>query len=767
MKNKQSNSKKGGLKNRSVILRSLVIGTLFIVAAGYLALQLSTIQLEQTDEWRALASNQHMANQPLEPERGVIYDTNMKEMAVSATVWTVEAAPDVLAKSKLKEKGDKRDPARVASQQLAQILELDEEELYTKLADKKSRYCKIKGKIDKPLADEIRDMAKETGLSGIYLVPDSKRYYPYEELGAAVLGFTNDDGDGIEGLESWYNEALAGTPGRQVALRNAWGGEIADDEDDSLYPAEDGQSLVLTLDAEVQQILEKYLSEAVEEHSAHERGMGIVMDVNTGAILGIAVNPSYDPNKPYEIYNEATRAEIDAMPDGPEKVAAQSEARTLQWRNKALADTYEPGSVFKVLTTAAALDSGTYNQNAAFHCTSKIKVEDREFGCALGTAHGSISLRNALIESCNVSYVQMASGMGADVWHDYLNAFGMTEPTGIDLPGEPDAASINYLVYSLDQMGAVELASCSFGQSNKYTALQMITAMSAAVNGGNLMQPYMVRQVLDASGNVVEEIEPNMKRQVISPETSAILRDTLEELVAETANGHNAYVAGYHVGGKSGTSQKLELLPEKEVYLSSFLGFAPAYDPQIAVLIVLDEPEDPQYGNYFGGRLAGPTVGNVIRDSLQALGIEPYYDNPEDLARTTLNCPDVTGSTVSAAQNTLSQNGLHPLVVGGGDKVVAQYPEAHSAIPNGGQVVLYTESGTTQQTVRVPSLVGKTGPDAIQALRSIGLNVLTSGAPDSGNNVYVISQDHPPGTELPKGSVVTLVMEDTTVVGDH
>ncbi len=766
---KSAPGKPGG--ERPIILRCVVISVAFLFVAALLSARLYQLQLNEADEWQTRASNQQLANIPIAPARGNIYDTNMKSLAESAAVWTIEAAPNVMAQSKLTDATKGGDAAAIAASGLAGLLGLDEAELYANLADSEKLYYKVKAKVEKPLADQVRTFCDEQNISGIYLKEDSKRYYPYNELASTVLGFTNADGDGIEGLESYYNEMLAGTPGRQVTVRNAWGGELPAWGDGVTYPAEDGESIVLTLDIELQQIAEKFLQTAVTEQIARERGMVVMMDVKTGAILAIATCPSYDPNDPYYIYDEATRAAIDALPTEEEKAAATGAARIRQWRNKALADTYEPGSVFKVVTCAAAIDSGAYTELSPFYCGSEIEVADRTFGCAQGTAHGQVTLRQALIDSCNVSMIQISAGMGAHTWYDYLNAFGLTEPTGVDLPGEPSQNSISNLVYSEDAMGPVQLASCSFGQSNKFTAMQMITAFSAAVNGGNLVQPHIVRQVLDANGGVVEEYNPAPRRQVISPETSATLCSALEELVSGEGNsGNNAFVAGYHVGGKSGTSQKLELLPEKEVYISSFLGFAPANDPEVAVLVVLDEPEDPNcpgpVRTYYGGRLAGPVVGNIIRESMPVLGITPDFTSEDDLSRAVLTSPKVSGTDVNSALVKLEQSGLAYVIEGSGDIVLGQYPEAYTEVPAGGTVILYTDPALPAATVAMPELGGYTAADASAVLAAMSLNVQTTGAPDSGATVRVVSQSVAAGTEVRKGTTVLLTMQDMSNVGD-
>ena len=759
-----------GPAGQPMLLRCIAIGVVFVVAAALLVWRLGQLQIVEASEWEARAAGQQLASVEITPARGTIYDAGMKPLAQSATVWTIEASPDVMAQSKVAEDSAERDPARIAARELASILELDEATLYEKLGNKESKYYKVKAKVEKPMADAVREMCRTYGISGIYLTEDTKRYYPYEELAATALGFVGADNNGLEGLERWYEETLAGTPGRTIALQDAFGTEITVGDDATSYPAEDGNSIVLTLDTEIQRSVEKHLKAAVAEYNPKQRAMAVVMDVNTGAILALAVYPSYNPNQPYDILDASVLEQLGLITDETERSTLQGEARTLQWRNKTLADTYEPGSVMKVITAAAALDSGTYTENSTFYCGASIMVEgwDAPMGCAQGHDHGTPTLRTALMESCNVSFIRMSAGMGASVWYDYIKAFGLTEPTGINLPGEPSQASINNLIYSEDQMGPVQLASCSFGQSNKYTPIQMITAISAVVNGGNLMQPYIVAKELDASGNVVKNYEPQVKRQVITPETSAIICDTLEQMVATTSNGQNAYLAGYRVGGKSGTSEKLEVRTKegRDAYISSFVGFAPADDPQIAVLVALDEPEDTKMGNFFGGRLAGPTVREIIRDSMQILGVEASYDSDEEKARDTVATPRLIDNELSYAQRLLNQADLTYTVVGGGNTVVGQCPSPGADAPYMAEVVIYTDN-TAPEFVDLPDMSGKTPSAAMEQLKGLGLNVLTTGAPNSGSGVVVVRQNIEPGASVEKGTVVTLTMEDMTNIQDH
>lgn len=765
--NDRQPQKKTPQKTQPMLLRALAVFGVFVVAAALLGMRISQLQIDEAAEWEARASNQQLANEPIEPVRGNIYDANMKLLAQSATVWTVEASPEALNQSRISS-GAEKDPARVAAQEFARILELDEDTLYEKLSDKERMYYKVKGKIEKPMADDIRAMVSEYNLRGIYLTEDTKRYYPYEKMASTVLGFVGSDNNGLEGLERWYDEILAGTAGRTMVVQDAWQREITTGFESTTYPAEDGHSIRLTLDAEIQRAVEKQLDLAVSTNNARERGFCIAMDVNTGAILALAVSPSYDPNDPYSISDQKTMDLLELMPEGSDQYTQlQGEARTLQWRNKALADTYEPGSIMKIITAAAALDSGTYQPDSYFHCGGQTMVPgwDKPMSCAGDppTVHGDITLKDALIESCNVSFINMSAGMGKTVWYDYLRGFGLTEPTGVDMPGEPGAAAIANLIYSEEKMGPVELASCSFGQSNKYTAVQMITAVCAAINGGNLMQPYIVDAELDAAGNVVKQYEPVTKRQVISPETSETLRGMLEELVSGSQNGRNAYLAGYRIGGKSGTSQKLEVMVQEEredAFISSFIGFAPADDPQIAVLMVLDEPEDTVGNNYFGGRLVGPYVREVLKASLDIMGISPSYSTDAEKARDTITTPKVTDMDVTKAGVALNDKELRYHVIGSGSTVIGQSPAAYTDIPYNGEVTLYTDASIPQEQVTVPNLAGRSPAKARELLQGVGLNVLTTGAPDDGEGVVIISQNVEAQSTVPRGTVVTLTCED-------
>ena len=619
--------------SRSMRTRAIVLAALFVlVGFGAVVYNLYQLQIVQHDELAARAENQQLADETITPNRGVIYDSDMKVLARSNKVWTVVASPRDMAKS-----GTNINDVAV---KLAELLELDAQSILEKLQKSESNYQLIKRQIEKPVADAITawiteynasDKGKDTPVAGISLVQDAKRYYPYQTLASTIIGFVNADGDGVLGIESYYNDTLKGTAGRVVGMKNAWGYDLPNGTYEAAYDAEDGNGLVLTLNASIQSTLEKYLQNAVDQYHVENRAVGIVMDVNTGAILAMATMPDYNLQDPYTIADEALAAQIAAIADENERADAKYTAQWAQWRNKAVADLYYPGSVFKVITASAALDSGAANLNTSYTCKGSITVAGRTMRCA-HTNHGTLDFFGGLDGSCNPYYVTLGQMMGAETFCNYMQAFGFYEKTGVDMD---DEGTTQYV--PLERMGPVELASSAFGQTTSTTPIQMITAACAVINGGYLVQPHVVKQVLDADGNIVENVEPEVKRQVLSAETSATMRELLTRSVNMTAadgktlTGGNktGYVAGYKAGGKSGTSQRKQALSDEEqTYYSSYWGFAPGDDPQIAVLVMLDTPHDEQ-GTYYGGRLAAPVVQSVLDEALQTLGVPKEYTEAE------------------------------------------------------------------------------------------------------------------------------------------
>lgn len=741
----ESKAKMSPIKKRTVIASAF-----FVLICLALIARLAKLQIVDYEDYLLKATNQQLRDEQLTPSRGTIYDANMNILSYSVDVWTVFISP-----AEIKEE----ERALIASG-LAEILEIDEASILAKMEKTTSYYEVLKAKVDKPMATTINSFAAENDLDGIYLQADTKRIYPYGNFASSILGFCGSDGQGLSGIEAYYNEELTGTPGRIISAKNAWGVDMPY-ENYLEYQAQDGNSLVLTIDEQIQYTLEENLNYAVQEHNVTGRGIGIVMDVNTGAILALAVKPDYDPNTPFVIYDPTLAAVVDEILDDPatedvdEYAVALSEAQQFQWRNKAVSDLYEPGSVFKLVTAAAALDSGTSTLNFSYVCRGSIEVADRTIGCANLAGHGHENFAQSIINSCNPAFVTMAMNMGADKFFDYFYAFGMTEKTGVDLPGE---AQSQY--YTASQLGPVQLASSSFGQSNKITPLQMISAVCAVTNGGYVVRPHIVAQELDQDGNVVWTADTSTKRQVISSSVSTQIMSIMEEAVKPGNPCNNAYVLGYRVGGKSGTAQKLDVEGE-DIWVASFVGVAPANNPQIAVLVILDEPNSD---SIYGGVLCAPVVGAVIAEALPLLGIEPQYSESE-LAQADVSAPNTVTLPLDKAQVQLQKIGLTGKIIGNGSTVIAQHPLPGQSAPRGSVVYLYTEEASVT-TITVPDFMGRSYSGATSLANGLGLNVKRTGASGTGSGVEVVGQSIAPGTEVPAGTVITLEYRDMSVRDD-
>ncbi|WP_291243723.1 penicillin-binding transpeptidase domain-containing protein [Fournierella sp.] len=759
--NNPQNGPQNKPRSKRSSLRYWLLAGAFACGAAILVGRLAWLQIAMHDEYRIQAANQQLKDVAVTPTRGQIYDANGKVLAKSSIVWTIAADPSQISAPKAAE-GDERpaeerraERVRTVSADVAELLGLDENEVYDKLIDSESQYEVLAKQVDKPVADQIKEYASENNLP-ITVTQDTKREYPYGAFAASVLGFMHADGYGFYGLEAYYEETLAGTPGRLVSIKNGLGAEIANDEREE-YPAQDGNSLVLTLDANIQAIAEKYLENSVKVNNVSERGVVIVMDVNTGAILAMATKPDFDPNDPMTIYDPERAALLEGLSD-EEYTQVQGQERQRQWKNKAITDLYTPGSVFKLITTSAALDSGVSTPGTNYYCGGSYQVlpGTKPYSCAEGANHQWQDMGKVLYNSCNIATIHEAEKMGIETFSDYYNAFGFTEKTGIDLPAEQAPyAGISY--HPADSMTIVDLASTSFGQAQKVTPIQMITAVAAIANGGYLVQPYIVDKIVDQEGNVVQETEPTIKRQVISEEVSQQVLKMMEGVVdygAAGAAGRNAYVAGYHIGGKSGTSEKLDQ-GEREgggyEKVSSFLAVLPVDDPQIAILAFVDEPHaETEYGSM----LSAPLIGNIISEVAPYLGIEMDESllPSGDVTVPNLVTPNNPSySQWDLAQVELNKIGLSHRKVGSGDRVLAQYPEAGTKVAAGTTVYLYTDSTEYTKTT-VPDVTGKSVALASQMLAGSGLNVRISG----DENGQVTAQDVAAGTETPMGTVVTI-----------
>ena len=585
----------------------LVAALLCCVCFAGLAARLAYLQLFTGSWYTSRALGQQLRDTVVPADRGRIYSADGALLAANSSCWTLRASPREMPEEKL----------RLAADGLAEILELDEAALLEKFSDRRSNDCLLRYRVERETADRVRDFCEANGITGIRINQDSKRWYPQGEFLASVLGFTNVDNAGVSGLELKYNEVLTGQNGVVLTAVNAWGYTLEQSYETERVPLE-GSGLRMTIDASIQHYLENALTYAVREHHVAARAVGIVMDVNTGAVLAMSTTPAYDPNQPRVIYDAAVRQRVDAL-SGKERTAALQLAQQTQWRNKAVSDLYEPGSVFKLITCAAALDAGAVSKNSTFYCGESISVAGTRFHCANHKRHGSQTVTQALENSCNQSFIQIGARLGKEAFCDYFAAFGLREPTGVDLPAEPKKS----LYYTADRMGPVELASCAFGQSSKISYMEMAAAVCAVVNGGRLMQPYLVSDILNPDGSILQHTEPVCRRQVIKPETSETMREMMEAVVLY-GGGRNARIQGYRVGGKSGTSQKLDSADEK-ARIASFVAVAPIDDPQFLCLVCLDEPHS---WTTAGGSLSAPVCAEVLEQTLVYKGI-PRAAEPE------------------------------------------------------------------------------------------------------------------------------------------
>lgn len=749
-----TNQKANTMMIRRTLILMVVCG---IVAFVALAARLYHVMIVKHDYYESLAVEQQTKETSVTASRGTIYDTNGKVLAMSASADTVYISPYEIRKY--------NEDLGLIARTLSQILGVEEASIYEKAADTESWYKTIKTKIDEEPAQQIRAFIEENNLMGVHLEPDSKRFYPYSSLACHVIGFVGDENKGLEGLEASYDEYLTGENGRIVRLTNAAGTDMLLDDFEYYFDAMDGYDTTLTLDVTIQHIAENYLQKAIDDYEVKDGGACIVMDPKTGAILGMASMGNYDLNHYLELDPEV-QAEIDKLKDDKAKQDAYYEALYRQWRNKCINDTYEPGSVFKILTMSMALEEGTVGLDSTFYCDGSIRVigDEDERHCWATYGHGQENLTEAAENSCNVAFIQIGESVGAERFYDYVDAFGLFDPTGIELGGEGSSLWWSEDVFE-DPDNHSQLAAASFGQTFTVTPLQMIRAVSACVNGGYLMQPYIVKEVTDANGKIVKANEPTVIRQVISEETSETVCDILESVVAN-GTGSNAYVPGYKIGGKTGTSEhtSYEVATGSKMYTVSFCGFAPTDDPQVVVLLLLDNPQS-QTVYVSGGNMGAPTVGGILSEILPYLGVDPVY-SAEELEVVDVQMPNVKGSSVESAREKIENAGLSVRVVGDGDTVVDQLPAANATIANGSETVIYAEQPPIHEQVEVPNLYGLTYEDAIYWLDMYGLyGKRASGSISTSSSVVVSKQSVPEGTKVDYGSVVELTLVDTSNLG--
>lgn len=707
-------------------------------------------QLINAEEFRLKAESQQLRDKVINAERGTIYDKNMNILSQSANVWKIYMNPSKIKKDEVRKQ---------ISNELSKILDMDYETVYNKASKSKYGYVTVKSQVDNDKKVEVKEYIKEHKKQKFFEIigidPDTKRYYPYINFASTVLGFTGADDDGRSGLEYYYNKTLTGVAGRIITAKNAKFGDMPTNYE-STFDAKQGTSLVLTIDQVIQYYLDKGLEQAVKDFNA-TYGYGVVMDVKTGAILAMSTKPDFDPNKPYEITNEELLQKINEIEDETERDKVLKETRYSQWRNRTISDSYEPGSVFKVITSAAGIEENMVQPDSKFNCRGSIRVADRTMHCHKRDGHGPEDFTHALMNSCNPIFIEVAQRLGPEKFYKYFEAFGFTEPTGIDLPAEskPVAGVTYHERKSLDNV--VQLASSSFGQSFQVSPIQMISAISAIGNGGQLMKPYIVGSKLDENGNTISATKPEMKRQVVSKETASKLAYMMEA-VATAGTGKNAYVAGYKIAGKTGTSQKLT---NEGKYIGSFAGFAPSNDPRIAVLIVIDEPTGGSYG---GGLVAAPVAAEIFRETLQYLNVEPQY-TAEELAKLDVKAPKLIGKSVEDAKKELSSKGFKVKVIGSGEKVVKQTPDYNQILPKNGLVVIYTDNIKSTTKTKVPKLTGLTLAEVNRIAVSSQINIKVSGYTRS-SDIVSYRQSIQPDEEVSMGTIVTVSFKCNSDVND-
>lgn len=724
-------------------------------------------------KFAAMANDNQFGSTTVKAARGSIYSADGKILAQSSTVYNIIIAPGTINNANIA--SEDRDA------QIQTLCTILAEELGDKLTDgingvqnyfydpdtANKKWIKVATKVGKPEWDKIRERAKEAGIVGnlVYSEQDTQRYYPQGTMAAAVIGFTNYEGDGIYGVESYYNDSLAGVDGKIISARDGNGNELPYDEGEA-YQAKDGDSLYLTIDTTLQYWVESELDACVLNNNVQERACAIIMNCKTGAILAMASSPGFDLNDRGTIYSPLAQRQLEKYKEenpedeeGYEQLYAQY--REAQWKNKAVTEPYEPGSVFKVITASAALEETAIDMNSTFVCNGGIHVIDRDLKCWTKGDHGTQNLVQAMTNSCNPAFVQIGQRLGIDKFQQYYKAFGFTEKTGIDLPGESQG-----LYIGKEDMGLVELASCSFGQSNSVTPIQMITAYAASINGGYLLRPHVVEKIVDSNGNITMTADTTPRRQVISDEVSAQMRDILEQVVSGNGGG-NAYIKGYRIGGKSGTGQKLEKSRQTgdlDLYVASYCAFAPANDPEIIMLCMVDEPKGRDAGGslrYYGSMVAAPVVANVLKKALPELGYYPEYTEQE-LAALDVAVPDVAGQVGEDAEEILDKAGFGCRFIGEGDVVTAQYPNSLTAVPRGSTIVLYTDEDYEQEMVTVPDVVGCTASDARWYIENAGLNFKAGDGANAASGATAYAQNYDAGTEVPAGTVVEVTFINRT-----
>ncbi|MBQ6825402.1 MAG: PASTA domain-containing protein [Clostridia bacterium] len=741
--------------DKKMITRTVAVMLILVLAMSVVSsYRLVNIMIINGEKYQSAAAEQQLYDSLISAPRGDIYDRNMQILAQSTTAWTVYITPNGIKKL---EKDEQETVRKTIAENLARILELEYDKVYEQTGGN-SYYVVVKKKIEKSVVDKIREFLADEKYKklklGKYVGLDetTKRYYPNDSLASVVLGFVGSDDQGLSGIESYYDNELTGIAGRVVAAKNAAGTDMPLTYE-RVEDATKGKSLVLTLDSYIQYTAEKYLEAAIEEFQIAERGAAVVMNVKTGAVLAMAVKGDFNPNEPFKLSQEDARL-VEAITNEEEKSKLNSELLNRQWRNKAVSDAYEPGSVFKLVTAAAALEENLINNNSTYYCSGHTTVAGWGYHCHKKTGHGSQSLQEAVSNSCNPAFITIGQQLGISSFRKYFKAFGFAEKTGIDLPGE---AMSTY--HAEEKMGPIELSSSSFGQSFTVTPVQMLAAVSACVNGGYLVKPHLLDKMLDDNNKVVSSVNTGYKRQVISEATSETMR-SLMKFVSENG-AKNSLVPGYDIGAKTGTSQKLSKIQEtgdSYLYIGSCITVAPADDPEIAVLVMLDEPKGDKY---YGGLISAPVNSKIMADALPYLGYEASYTE-EEYKNLTVTVPDTANNTLEDAKNKIKAAKLEYQIVGNGDKVTRQLPEAGNKVLTGGVVILYTED-SGEKTATVPEFVGLTATEVNRLAAKSGINIEFSGNISSAG-LKAYKQSINAGSSVEAGTIVTVYFIDDTVV---
>lgn len=730
------------LRQRTAILILLIL----VLGFGAAVLRLTYLTTVQSSELQESAVDLQLADTTVSAKRGTIYDANGNVLAESASVWQVVMSP-------VNFKNDKQRQA--AAKGLSEIFDLE----YNDVLDdtkQQSHYVVVKRRIESDEREKVLELIdtlkKDYNCSGvIQLLDDYKRYYPKNSLASSVIGFTGSDDQGLEGIEYEYDSYLSGTPGRIITAQNARGTDMPFRYEQNVE-SEDGNNVYLTIDETIQSICEKYMQKGVEDNNVLNKGVCIAMDVNTGAILAMVTTDGYDLNNPYEL-SAKDKKKIKSTPK-KKQAEAESAALSNMWRNKAVADTYMPGSVFKMCVASAALEENLVNEKTSFTCTGSISVEGETIHCSNISGHGTQNFVEAISNSCNPAFIQIGQMLGAGKFRQYYQGFGFSDKTGIDLPGEAEDS-----FWKEGKMGGVDLAVASFGQNFSITPIQMITACAAVSNGGYVVQPHVVSKITDSKGNVIKTVDKKIKRQVISDDTSKKMNEYLE-YNTERQGATAGYISGYKVAGKTGTTEKRGVTKVEssfsEDYISSFCGYAPADDPQIAMLVFFDTPDGDAY---YGSQVSSPVFINIMSEVLPYLDVKTSYTD-EELGYVDASAGDYTGVSVDEAKTAVEADGFTATVKGNGSTVISQIPTVSSGLQKGGSIVLYTDSDSQSETVSVPSLIGLSPDEVNDVASAYGLNVSFSGATTSSGTSS--SQNVEAGTSVSPGTVITVSFADSS-----